>query len=418
MNITNKTIAALFFAATLMPASAQTTDKANCCNEKATKADCCKAKAGCMDMKATEDVNFATRQYSLMLDQVGRTGKVRNPRTIDKMSRLQCIPIDDWCSGFFPGSLWMMYKLTDDKQWATQARRFTEDLDSIKNLTWHHDVGFMIGCSYLNGYRINPTKAYKKVIVQTAKSLSTRFRKGAGVIQSWNTDRGWQAKRGWSCPVIIDNMMNLELLFEATKLSGDSTYWKVATSHADQTLKNHFRTDGTCYHVIDYNPTTGEVLHKHTAQGYAHESVWARGQAWAIYGFTVCYRYTHDQKYLDQAVRTLNALMRHKNMPDDLVPYWDLDAPNIPNEPRDASSAACIASALYEMDGYLPGNGYRNLAERIMASLSSPAYRAPLGKNGCFLLMHSVGSIPHNNEIDVPLNYADYYFLEALTRRK
>ena len=169
--------------------------------------------------------------------------------------------------------------------------------------------------------------------------------------------------------------------------------------------------------MIDYNPSTGEVLHKQTAQGYADESVWARGQAWAIYGFTVCYRYTKNQKYLDQAVRTLNMLLRHKNMPNDLVPYWDLDAPNIPNESRDASTAACIASALYEMDKYLPENGYHNLADRIMTSLSSPAYRAQLGKNGCFLLMHSVGSIPHNNEIDVPLNYADYYFLEALNRR-
>ena len=212
-------------------------------------------------------------------------------------------------------------------------------------------------------------------------------------------------------------MMNLELLFEATKLSGDSTYWKVATSHADTTLKNHFREDGSCYHVIDYNPNTGEVLHKHTAQGYSHESVWARGQAWAIYGFTVCYRYTKDKKYLDQAVRTLNMMLRHPNMPNDLVPYWDLNAPNIPNEPRDVSTAACIASALYEMDKYLPENGYHALADRIMTSLSSPAYLAELGKNGCWLLMHSVGSIPHGAEIDVPLNYADYYFLEALNRR-
>ena len=258
MNNINKTIAALFMAATFLPMSAQTTAKKECCKQKTecSKKKCCKT--GCekmkerMDKLASDDVNFATRQYTLMLDQVGRKGKVNNPRTIDKMGRLVCVPIDDWCSGFFAGDLWEMYKLTNDKQWAEQAKRFTENLDSIQYLTWHHDVGFMIGSSYLNGYRINPTKAYKKVIVQTAKSLSTRFRKGAGVIQSWNVDRGWQSKRGWTCPVIIDNMMNLELLFEATKLSGDSTYWKVATSHADATLKNHFREDGSCYHVIDY----------------------------------------------------------------------------------------------------------------------------------------------------------------------
>ncbi|MBW4866322.1 glycoside hydrolase family 88 protein [Prevotella salivae] len=364
------------------------------------------------------DINFSTRQYSLMLQQIGREGKVRIPKTIDKLGRMVYIPIDDWCSGFFPGSLCYLYQLTNDKSWLLQSKRFTEALDSIQYLTWHHDVGFMIGSSYLNIYRLSPNKAYKKAIIQTAKSLCTRFRKKAGVIQSWNVDRGWQSKRGWTCPVIIDNMMNLELLFEATRLSGDSTYWKVAVSHANKTLENQFRKDGSCYHVVDYDPNNGAVLHRQTAQGYADNSAWARGQAWAIYGYTVCYRYTHDRKYLDQAVKTLNFVMQNPNLPEDLIPYWDFDAPNIPNEPRDASSAACIASALYEMNNYLPDNGYTSLADRIIRSLSSPEYRAPLGKNGCFLLMHSVGSIPHNNEIDVPLNYADYYFLEALTRRK
>ena len=364
------------------------------------------------------DINFSTRQYSLMLQQIGREGKVRIPKTIDKLGRMVYIPIDDWCSGFFPGSLCYLYQLTNDKSWFVQSKRFTEALDSIQYLTWHHDVGFMIGSSYLNIYRLNPNKAYKKAIIQTAKSLCTRFRKKAGVIQSWNVDRGWQSKRGWTCPVIIDNMMNLELLFEATRLSGDSTYWKVAVSHANKTLENQFRKDGSCYHVVDYDPNNGAVLHRQTAQGYADNSAWARGQAWAVYGYTVCYRYTHDRKYLDQAVKTLNFVMQNPNLPDDLIPYWDFDAPNIPNEPRDASSAACIASALYEMNNYLPDNGYTSLADRIIRSLSSPEYRAPLGKNGCFLLMHSVGSIPHNNELDVPLNYADYYFLEALTRRK
>ncbi|WP_314109663.1 glycoside hydrolase family 88 protein [Segatella salivae] len=364
------------------------------------------------------DINFSTRQYSLMLQQIGREGKVRIPKTIDKLGRMVYIPIDDWCSGFFPGSLCYLYQLTNDKSWLLQSKRFTETLDSIQYLTWHHDVGFMIGSSYLNIYRLNPNKAYKKAIIQTAKSLCTRFRKKAGVIQSWNVDRGWQSKRGWTCPVIIDNMMNLELLFEATRLSGDSTYWKVAVSHANKTLENQFRKDGSCYHVVDYDPNNGAVLHRQTAQGYADNSAWARGQAWAVYGYTVCYRYTHDPKYLDQAVKTLNFVMQNPNLPEDLIPYWDFDAPNIPNEPRDVSSAACIASALYEMNNYLPDNGYTSLADRIIRSLSSPEYRAPLGKNGCFLLMHSVGSIPHNNEIDVPLNYADYYFLEALTRRK
>ena len=237
-----------------------------------------------MNSVVNEDVVFSTRQYSLMLDQVGRDGKIRIPKTIDKLGRMVYIPTDDWCSGFFAGSLFYLYQLTNDKSWLKQSKRFTEALDSIQYLKWHHDVGFMIGSSYLNNYRLNPTKAYKKVIIQTAKSLCTRFRKKAGVIQSWNVDRGWQSKRGWSCPVIIDNMMNLELLFEATRLSGDSTYWKIAVSHADKTMENQYRPDGSCFHVVDYDPTTGAVLHRQTAQGYADNSAWARGQAWSVYG--------------------------------------------------------------------------------------------------------------------------------------
>ena len=296
--------------------------------------------------------------------------------------------------------------------------KYTEALDSVKYLKWHHDVGFMIGCSYLNGYRFADKKKYKDVIIETAKSLSTRFRPNAGVIQSWDADRGWQGTRGWKCPVIIDNMMNLELLFEATAFSGDSTFYNIAVKHADTTIAHHFRPDNSCYHVVDYDPETGEVRKRQTAQGYADESAWARGQAWALYGYTTCYRYTKDKKYLDQAQKVYNFIFNNKNLPEDLVPYWDYDAPNIPNEPRDASAAACTASALYELDGYLPGNHYKETADKIMESLGSPVYRAKVGTNGNFILMHSVGSIPHGQEIDVPLNYADYYFLEGLMRKR
>jgi unsaturated glucuronylhydrolase len=213
-------------------------------------------------------------------------------------------------------------------------------------------------------------------------------------------------------------MMNLELLFEATAFSGDSTFYDIAVKHADTTMAHHFRPDNSCYHVVDYDPETGEVRKRQTAQGYADESSWARGQAWALYGYTTCYRYTKDEKYLDQAQKVYNFIFNNKNMPEDLVPYWDYDAPNIPNEPRDASAAACTASALYELDGYRPGNHYKEIADKIMESLGSPAYRAEVGTNGNFILMHSVGSIPHGQEIDVPLNYADYYFLEALMRKR
>ena len=365
-----------------------------------------------------ENIDNAVAQHTIQTDLIEKSGKILNPRTTNADGSVHYIPIDDWCSGFFPGSMWLTYDLTGDNKWVPLAEKYTEDLDSVKYLKWHHDVGFMIGCSYLNGYRLAGKKEYKDVIVEAARSLSTRFRPGAGVIQSWDADRGWQGKRGWACPVIIDNMMNLELLFEASLLSGDKSFYDIAVKHADTTLEHQYRDDNSCFHVVDYDPATGAVRHKHTAQGYAHESSWARGQAWGLYGYITCYRYTGDKKYLDQAQKIYDFIFTNKNLPTDLVPYWDFDAPNIPNEPRDASSAACTASALYEMEVYLPGKGYKETADKILTNLSSPAYRAEVDTNGNFVLRHSVGSSPHGAEIDVPLNYADYYYLEALMRKR
>lgn len=370
----------------------------------------------------TENVEFAKAQLGLAIDTIEASGKCLNPVTLNRDGSVYYCGYADWRSGFFPGSIWYLYELTGDTSYLPLARKYTEAIRPAEHLAWHHDIGFIINCSFGNGLRLAPdTAAYKNVMIQAAKSLCTRFRPNAGVIQSWDVKgNSWQSERGWECPVIIDNMMNLELLFEATKLSGDSTFYKVAVAHADRTLSEHFRPDGSCYHVVDYNISDGSVRHKQTAQGYADESVWSRGQAWAIYGFTICYRETKDRKYLDQALKTFNRMKNDPHMPEDLIPYWDMDAPNIPNEPRDASSASCIASALYEISTYAVSDAasYKAYADRIMHSLASPDYRAALGTNGNFILMHSVGSIPHNSEIDVPLNYADYYFLEALKRRK
>ena len=363
-----------------------------------------------------DNINFATQQIGRQVEIIEESGRVLNPRTI-KNDKIKYIPINDWTSGFFPGTMWYMYELTGDEKWKNLGVKYTEDLDSVKYLTWHHDVGFMINCSYGNAYRMTQNEDYKEVMVEAAKSLATRYRPTPGVIQSWDEDRGWQGKRGWMCPVIIDNMMNLELFFKATRFTGDSSFYHMAVSHADVTLENHFRKDYSTYHVIDYDKIKGDVRHKHTAQGYAHESAWARGQAWAIYGFAICYRETKDARYQTLTDNIYKYLFNHKNMPEDLVPYWDFDAPNIPNEPRDASAAAIIASALYELSTYGRPE-YKVTADKIVASLSSPAYRAILGTNANFLLMHSVGSIPHGHEIDVPLNYADYYFLEALVRKQ
>lgn len=365
-----------------------------------------------------ENVAHAANQYRGHLDTIDSIGHFVNPRTTLPDGNIWYVPVDDWCSGFFPGSLWYLGELTGDQDWSRRAADYTETLDSAQYLTWHHDVGFIIGSSYLNGYRLGGKEQYAPVVVNAAKSLATRFRPGAGVIQSWNVDKGWQSERGWACPVIIDNMMNLEIMFEATRLTGDSTFYDIAVSHANTTMAHHFRPDFSCYHVVDYDPATGDVRHRQTAQGYADESSWARGQAWALYGYTMCYRYTGDPNYIYQAIKVCDMIFSTPSMPDDLVPYWDYNAPNITSEPRDASAAACTASALYELSTYLPGRGYKELADKVVASLSSPAYRAATGENNHFLLMHSVGSIPHGHEIDVPINYADYYYLEALLRKK
>lgn len=365
-----------------------------------------------------ENVAHAANQYRGHLDTIDSIGHFVNPRTTLPDGNIWYVPVDDWCSGFFPGSLWYLGELTGNQDWSRRAADYTETLDSAQYLTWHHDVGFIIGSSYLNGYRLGGKEQYAPVVVNAAKSLATRFRPGAGVIQSWNVDKGWQSERGWACPVIIDNMMNLEIMFEATRLTGDSTFYDIAVSHANTTMAHHFRPDFSCYHVVDYDPATGDVRHRQTAQGYADESSWARGQAWALYGYTMCYRYTGDPNYIYQAIKVCDMIFSTPSMPDDLVPYWDYNAPNIPSEPRDASAAACTASALYELSTYLPGRGYKELADKVVASLSSPAYRAATGENNHFLLMHSVGSIPHGHEIDVPINYADYYYLEALLRKK
>jgi len=363
-----------------------------------------------------DNIRFANQQLGRQVQIIEESGTTLNPRTV-KDDTIQYISNEDWTSGFFPGTMLLMYELTGDNKWMKYGIKYTEKLDSVKYLTSHHDIGFIINCSYGNAYNVTKNEKYKAVIIEAAKSLSTRFRPIPGVIQSWDENRGWQGTKGWMCPVIIDNMMNLELLFKASDVSGDSTFRKMAISHANVTMENHFRDDYSCYHVVDYDKIKGGVRGKYTAQGYSDESAWARGQAWALYGYTVCYRETKDKKYLNFAEKIYGFIFNNKNMPEDLVPYWDFDAPNIPNEPRDASAAAIIASALYELSSYT-NDSYKKQADKIIASLSSPAYRAIVGTNHNFLLMHSVGSIPHGNEIDVPLNYADYYFLEALTRKK
>lgn len=361
-----------------------------------------------IDAKAV--AGTALGQTARMYDALMATGKMATPNSV-RNGQVVYVPYEAWTCGFYPGTLWYLYELTGDPQTRERATVMTERLERVKNMTHDHDIGFRMGCSYGNAYKLTGNPAYRDVLVQAARSLSTRFQPGAGVIMSWN------AGKRWKCPVIIDNMMNLELLFNAAILSGDSSFYKIAVSHADRTLENHFRPDYSSFHVIDYDPQTGEVLHKNTAQGYADGSAWSRGQAWGLYGFTVCYRFTGDERYLRQAEGIADFIIDHPRMPQDMIPYWDYDAPNIPDEERDASAGAIAAAALYELSLY-GGKRYAEAADRMLASLASDSYMARPGENGNFLLMHSVGARPANAEVDVPLVYADYYFMEALYRHE
>ena len=372
---------------------------------------------------------FIQEQYSNTLE--ASTDLTRIPRRIDEKGNLVTTGIYGWTSGFFAGSLWYIYEITGDDRWKEEAIRWTEALDTIQYWSGNHDVGFMINCSYGNGLRLTGNQAYKPVLVQTAESLIKRYNPHAKSLESWDYREAWDGKTQWFFPVIIDNMMNLELLFEASRLSGDKIYEEIAIQHARTTMKNHYRDDFSSYHVVDYDTLTGEILDRATCQGFVDESSWARGQAWGLYGLVTCYRYTRDREFLEFAEKVAEYMISHPNLPEDMVPYWDYNVtdPGLEPEwdydplrfkeiPRDASAAAITCSALFELSEYAEHDSKRYLdsATRILRSLASPEYLAREGKNQYFILDHSVGSIPHGVEIDVPLVYADYYFLEALVR--
>lgn len=339
----------------------------------------------------------------------------RLPRSSTSDEKLITSLSDWWCSGFFPGVLWLLYEDRDNPELLHYASGFTNRISKEQFNTSTHDLGFMLYCSYGNALRITKNDSCKTVLINGARSLSTRYNDKVECIQSWG------ASEKWRYPVIIDNMMNLEMLMWAYKESGDSNFRHIAVSHADKTIKNHFRADNSSYHVVSYNPGNGEVEFQGTDQGYNDDSAWARGQAWGLYGYTMMYRETGNPAYLDQANKIASFILNHPNLPDDGIPYWDFDSPAIPDDYRDSSSGAIIASALLELAGYADektGNEYFRIAEKQLQALSSPEYTAEVGTNSHFILKHGVGNIPQNSEIDAPLSYGDYYYVEALLRYK
>ena len=359
-------------------------------------------------------------QLRYQLQQVNKIRKVRNdwslmPRSLEKDGSLRMVHQPDWCCGFFSGELWQMYQYSHDSFWREQAVSNTWPIEQVKYDNGSHDLGFMVYNSFGKAWELTGEQSYRDVVVQAARTLITRYDETVGCIRSWS----WGTPDRWKYAVIIDNMINLELLFQAARITGDKRFYNIAVSHANTTMLNHFREDMTSYHVVDYNPKDGSVIKRITHQGLFDESVWSRGQGWGLYGFTMCYRYTHDKTYLEQAQKIARCWLSLPNMPEDGIPYWDMRDPAIPNAPRDVSAAAVIASALYELATYVDAKDaktYRQAADKILYSLEAGYQPEPQTAQG-FLLLHSTGNYPAHDEIDVPINYADYYYLEALHRR-
>lgn len=348
----------------------------------------------------------------LSRDSIDYTMMPRNIAAGDSVWHCRKATPDEWCSGFWSGVLWYDYEMTGDEKIREKAEKYTESLEYLSQRPiFDHDLGFLIFCSYGNGYRLTQNPKYKQVILASADSLATLYNPEVGTLLSW--PRNVEMLGGHN--TIMDNMINLEMLFWAARNGGSQRLYDIAVKHAETTMKHQFRPDGTCYHVAVYDPKNGNFLRGITHQGYADNSTWARGQAWAIYGYTMVYRETQDKKFLDFACKVTDAYLNR--LPDDYVPYWDFDDPAIPQAPRDASAACVVASALLELQKYCPeekGKEYKENAVKMLASLSGDSYRSPEHRSS--FLDHSTGHHPAGSEIDASIIYADYYYIEALQR--
>jgi len=369
-----------------------------------------------LNKKADAALKASVKQYEYLSTQVSPG---QYPKTFEN-NTLENSNSGWWCSGFYPGTLLYLDEAQTAPELKKEALAFLEDLKREQYNTTTHDLGFMMYCSFGNAQRLSPSKEYEDILMNSAKSLATRYNPVTKCIKSWDA-APWNHAAADEMPVIIDNMMNLELLFWASKFSGDNTYRDIAINHANTTMKNHFRTDYSSFHEVVYNINTGAVTKQITNQGAADASSWARGQAWGLYGYTVMYRETKDKKYLEQAQHIADYILNYPSMPKDLIPYWDYSAPGIPDALRDSSAAAITASALIELSGYAAqerSGQYLASAKTMLTTLLSPEYFAAPGTNGGFLLKHGVGNMPNKTEVDVPLSYGDYYFVEALMRLK
>lgn len=360
-----------------------------------------------LEEMAVEDTLDYTMQARNILSEdleVGRTAWNLRPSTPDQ-----------WCSGFWPGILWYDYEYSGDTAVREHAERFTASLGYLsESEPYDHDLGFLVYCSYGNGMRLQPSEAYRNVIVGTSRQLAKLYNPTVGTILSWPREVD---RQGWPHNTIMDNMMNLEMMFWAARNGGDSSFYDIAVDHAETTMEHHFREDGSCYHVAVYDTLTGDFIKGVTHQGFADHTMWARGQAWAIYGYTMVYRETRDPKFLAFAQKVSDVyLKRLPERVEDWIPLWDFDAPEDGEVARDASAACIVASALLELSTYVEGDkgkSYRRAAEQMLASLSQN-YKS--GNRCVSFLLHSTGHHPAGSEIDAAIVYADYYYIEALLR--
>ncbi len=360
---------------------------------------------------ADEALDYCVKKVTGVQERLG-ADYGESPRNIapgDCRWNLTPVCQENWTMGFWPGILWYAYEASGEAALETAARGYTEALDFIaRQPAYDHDIGFIMFPSFGNGFRLTGDPAYKEAVLATAERLAALFNPAVGTILSWPRE----VPNFGGHNTIMDNMLNLETLFWAAENGGDPAWKDIAITHADTTMRYNFRPDGTSYHVAVYDAETGAHQYSCTHQGYADDSMWARGQAWGIYGYTMVYRFTREPRFLEFAQKIADVYLAR--LPEDKVPYWDFCDPEIPNASKDASAAAVVASALLELSTYTDGK-YRADAEAMLRSLYEN-YRAPEGCDS--FLLHSTGHHPAGKEIDYSIVYADYYFIEALLRLK
>lgn len=368
----------------------------------------------CEKFDVDKSIEYCATQASETLESLSDVSNIPNA-ILCNTSNWIYTQSGSWTCGFWPGQLWYLYESTEDEKWLDAAIEATELIIPVSYTTPHsHDVGFMTMPSIGIAYNITKESRYKEALISAADSLATLYNPNVGSILSWPN---MVSRMNWPHNTIIDNMLNLELLFWVAQNENRQDLYDIALSHAEVTMKYHFREDNSTFHVTVFDDKTGEFISGYTHQGWKDQSTWSRGQAWAIYGFTMTYRFTRDKRFLQVAINAADYFLN--NLPSDGIPYWDFDAGReLDNQPKDASAAAIVASALLELQSYVPEkkDSYIAEAEKLIQILSSPSYRS--GNKCSSFILHCTGHFPNNSEIDASISYGDYYYLESLIRLK